>query len=597
MVATVRRPESADLMAENWRAHRLLTAGVPVDRRRPSGELRHDVARLLDLEDVGANDFVVVNQLTVVQDGHQRRADVVAYVNGIPLAVLELKAPGQEGATLGGAFRQLQTYAREIPALMSFTAVSVISTGTQSRVGALGGRREHYAAWRTVDGAEPDRGRLELDVLVEGVFTPHRFLDLVTSFIAFTDERSGLVKRIAKPHQVHAVNLAVGATLEAVSRGDGRAGVVWHTQGSGKSLEMLFYVGKIMREPRMANPTAVLLTDRNDLDDQLFDEVFAPTRSLPETPVQATSRENLRDLLAARASGGIIFSTMQKFGLGQADRDAGRRFPVLTDRGNVVVIADEAHRTQYDLIDGLAANLRDALPRAAFIGFTGTPIESGDRSTGAVFGEYIHVYDLTDAVRDEATVRVYYEARLAKVELPEEVRETLDDQFAAATERSEDESRERLKGRWARVEAVVGARARIQQVAADLVEHWEARRDQQVGKGLVVCMSRRICAELYDEIVALRPEWHGDDDGTGRIKVVITGSAADGPEMARHVRPQQAMRALKERAKDPDDPLELVIVRDMWLTGFDSPSMHTMYVDKPMKGAGLMQAIRWSRTR
>ncbi len=434
-------------------------------------------------------------------------------------------------------------------------------------------------------------------MLIRGVFAPATLLDLVRNFVVLTDERIGLVKRVAKYHQFHAVNKAVTATVEAVGRGDGRAGVVWHTQGSGKSLEMLFYVGKMLRHPAMANPTAVLLTDRNDLDDQLHDEVFAPARTLPETPVQAESREHLRSLLSARASGGIVFSTMQKFGLSREDREAGRGFPRLSERRNIVVIADEAHRTQYDLIDGLARNLRDALPNASFIGFTGTPIEASDRNTRAVFGEYIDVYDLTQAVEDAATVKVYYEGRLAKVELPEEARAALDTGFDEVTELTETDVRDRLKTRWARVEAVVGARKRVEQVAADIVAHWEARRTALAGKAMIVCMSRRICAELYDAIVAQRPQWHSGDDSTGAIKVVITGSAADGPELARHVRSKQALRELKDRAKDPDDPLELVIVRDMWLTGFDSPSLHTMYVDKPMRGAGLMQAIaRVNRT-
>ena len=437
----------------------------------------------------------------------------------------------------------------------------------------------------------------ELEVLVRGVFTKTIFLDLVRSFVAFTDERGGLVKRVAKYHQLHAVNKAVRETVAAMARGDGRAGVVWHTQGSGKSFEMVFYVGKIMRHPEMANPTAVLLTDRNDLDDQLHDEYFAPTRTLPETPVQATSRENLRTLLSTKASGGIVFSTMQKFGLTKEDREAGRQFPQLCGRSNIVVIADEAHRTQYDLIDGLARNLRDALPHASFIGFTGTPIETSDRNTRAIFGEYIDVYDLTQAEQDGATVKVFYEARLAKVELPSEAKELLDQGFEDVTEESEAESRERLKTRWARVEAIVGAKKRIDEVAADIVGHWEARRSVLAGKAMVVCMSRRICADLYDAIVALRPDWHSEDDKKGKIKAVYTGSAADGPELGRHVRSKQALAELKTRAKVPNDELEMVIVRDMWLTGFDSPSLHTMYVDKPMRGAGLMQAIaRVNRT-
>jgi type I restriction enzyme, R subunit len=598
VIATVRRAESGDVMAENWRVHKLITQGVPIERRGERGELRHDIAWLIDFEHPERNDFVVVNQMSVEEDNKTRRPDVLMFVNGLPLALIELKVPGQEGATLRGAWNQLRTYAAQIPALLAFNAVSLLSTGTQARLGALGGKFEHYAPWKTIDGCTlAPAGVPELEVLVRGVFAPATFLDIVQNFVSFTDERSGLVKRVAKYHQFHAVNRAVATTVDAVKRGDGRAGVVWHTQGSGKSLEMLFYVAKIMRHPAMANPTAVLLTDRNDLDDQLFDEVFAPARTLPETSVQATSREHVRELLGSKASGGIVFSTMQKFGLTKEDRDAGRRFPLLSDRRNVVVIADEAHRTQYDLIDGLARNLRDALPNAAFIGFTGTPTEAADHNTRAIFGEYIDVYDLTQAVEDGATVRVYYEARLAKVELPEKARAILDADFDEVTELAETETRERMKTRWARVEAVVGAQKRIGEVAADIVEHWERRRSALTGKALIVCMSRRICIDLYDEIVRLRPGWHSDDDATGKIKVVITGSAADGPEFAPHVRSKQARRELKERAKNPDDELELVIVRDMWLTGFDSPSMHTMYVDKPMRGAGLMQAIaRVNRT-
>jgi type I restriction enzyme R subunit len=445
-IAKVRRPESTDVLAENWRVHQLLARGVPVERRNERGELRDDLVRLIDFDRPDHNDFVVVNQVSIEQDRKNRRPDVLAFVNGLPLGLIELKVPGQQRASLRGAWKQLRTYAAQIPTLLAFNAVSVISTGTQARLGALGGRFEHYAPWKTVDGKKLAPAALpELEVLVRGVFEPERFLDLVANFVAFTDERSGLVKRVAKYHQFHAVNRAVSETVEAVSRGDGRAGVVWHTQGSGKSLEMLFYTGKIMRHPVMANPTTVLLTDRNDLDDQLFDEVFAPTRTLPETPVQAESREHVRQLLSSKASGGIVFSTMQKFGLTKEDREAGRKFPVLSDRRNVVVVADEAHRTQYDLIDGLARNLRDALPNAAFIGFTGTPIEAADRDTRAIFGEYIDVYDLSQAVEDGATVRVYYEARLVKVELPEEAQNVLDAAFDEVTELAELEDRERMK--------------------------------------------------------------------------------------------------------------------------------------------------------
>lgn len=598
VLATLRRPESVDLRAENWRTYAMVVRGVPVQRRLGDGSVRSDLARLVDFDNPAGNDFVVVNQFSVQGDAHTRRPDVVAFVNGIPLGLIELKVPGQERASLRGAFDQLRTYAAQIPALLAFNACCVISTGTQARIGPLPERFEHFAPWKTIDGTRlAPAGSPELEVLVRGVFEPTRFLDLVRGFVSFSDERAGLVKRLAKYHQFHAVNKAVAATVEAMGRGDGRAGVVWHTQGSGKSLEMLFCVTKLMGHPAMANPTVVVVTDRNDLDDQLFDEVFAPARTLPERPVQAESREHLRRLLAERASGGIIFSTMQKFGRTKPERDANRRFPRLSERSNVVVIADEAHRTQYDVIDGLARNLRDALPNATFMGFTGTPIEADDKDTRAIFGEYIDVYDLTQAVEDQATVKVYYEARLARVELPEKVREGLDAEFDEITEAVEGAARDRLKSRWARVEAIVGADERIAEVAEDIVAHWEARQAVMVGKGLIVCMSRRICLALYDQIVTLRPGWHSPDDAAGKIKVVITGSASDGPEFNAHVRNRDRLRALKERAKDPDDPLELVIVRDMWLTGFDSPALHTLYVDKPMKGAALMQAIaRVNRT-
>ena len=554
VVATFRRPESADVLAENWRTYSLLTGGVPVEQRDERGETRHLRARLVDFERPEHNDFLVVNQFRVEGDRTPRRADVVAFVNGIPLGLIELKVPGEPRATLRGAYDQLRTYAVDIPALLAYNAVSVTSTGTQARVGPLGGAIEHYAAWKTVDGRSLAPSDLpELEVAIRGVFEPSRFLDLVANFVAFSDERSGPVKRLAKYHQFYAVNKAVEATVEALGRGDGRAGVVWHTQGSGKSLEMLFYVAKVMRHPAMANPTVVLVNDRNDLDDQLFDETFAPARTLPAVPVQAEGREHLRELISSRASGGIVFSTMQKFGRTKEERDANRPFPCLSDRRNIVVVADEAHRIQYDLLDGLARNLRDALPNAGFLGFTGTPIETTDRDTRVVFGDYIDVYDLTQAVEDGATVKVYYEARLVKVELPEDVRAQLDESFEAVTEREESDERERLKTRWARVEAIVGARDRLAEVASDIVSHWEARQaaqtGAQAGKGLIVCMSRRICAQLYDEIVALRPDWHSPEDARGKIKVVITGSASDGPQLGAHVRDKGRLRALKERAK------------------------------------------------
>jgi type I restriction enzyme R subunit len=598
VVDTFRRPTSVDLLSENWRAYNLLVHGVPFERRDKNGELRHDLARLVDFDEPENNEFLVVNQFTVVGDKAKRRPDVVVFVNGIPVGIIELKVPGKPSATLRGAFDQLRTYADQIPALLTFCAVCVVSTGTHAKIGPFPKHYEHFAPWKTLDGKGlAPKDQPELSVLVKGVFDKGRFLDLVRWFITYSDERSGLVKKLAKYHQYFAVNKAIGSTIAALARGDGRAGVVWHTQGSGKSLEMVFCVNKLMAHPAMANPTVVLLTDRNDLDNQLHDDFFAPTRNLPETPVQAESREHLRQLLSSRASGGIIFSTMQKFGLTKEDRDANRPFPTLSERPHIVVLADEAHRTQYGTIDGLARNLRTALPHAAFMGFTGTPVSTEDHDTRLIFGEYIDIYDLTHAVEDGATVKVYYDARLVRVELPEDVRPELDAEFDAATELAEIEDKERLKSRWARVEAIVGADKRIAQVAADIVADWERRREAQVAKGLIVCMSRRICVALYDEIVKLRPDWHSPDDDKGKIKVVITGSASDGPKLAAHVRNKDKLTALKARATDPEAPLELVIVRDMWLTGFDSPPLCVMYVDKPMRGAGLMQAIaRVNRT-
>jgi len=593
VVATVLRAESQNPLAENLRLHRLLTEGVAVEHRTADGSIRHALAWLVAFEDPQRNDWLVVNQFTVLEAGRHRRPDVVVFCNGLPVGLLELKNPGAEHATVKGAWNQLQTYRSDIPSIFTANAVCVASDGMSAVMGSFTAGFEHYAPWKTIDGREVIADRLQLEVLVRGVFEPARFLDLLRSFVVFSDEPSGLVKRVAKYHQYWAVNAAVASTIEA-SRPDGdrRGGVVWHTQGSGKSFEMLCYAAKVMREPAMANPTLVLITDRNDLDDQLFGEVFAPARILPEEPRQASSRAELRRMLA-RVSGGIVFTTIQKF----TPEERGDVHPVLTDRRNVVVIADEAHRSQYDFLDGYARHLRDALPNATYLGFTGTPLETADRSTRQVFGEYVDVYDLTRAVEDGATVRIFYESRLAKVRLPDDVRAEIDANVAEVTEGQEPTEAERAKTRWARVEAIVGASERLDMVAADIVEHWERRRANLVGKAMIVGMSRRICVELYRRIVALRPEWHSDDPATGRIKVVMTGSAADPAEFQPHLYPSEVRRTLKSRAKSPDDPLEIVIVRDMWLTGFDAPSLHTMYIDKPMQGAGLMQAIaRVNRT-
>ena len=600
-VKTLVRPESQVVLTENWRTYQLITQGVPVEYRNASGEIRSVRAKVIDWDSPLSNDLAAINQFTILGKTN-RRPDVLLFVNGLPLVLMELKRPGRPNATVHGAFNQIKTYRDQIPDVFSWNQIAVISDGVAARAGTFTANWEHYAPWKTVDGRDlADPSIPEIETLIQGMLNPVVLLDLVRHFVLFTDERTGAVKKITKYHQYWAVKKAVEATLRAVDvEGDGRAGIVWHTQGAGKSITMECYAGMISRHTHMANPTLVVLTDRNDLDDQLFDEVFASSRigaPLAEMPVQANSRKDLKNLLNNRASGGILFTTIQKFSLSQDEKDAGRSFPELSDRRNIVVIVDEAHRSNYDFIDGFARHLRDALPNATYIGFTGTPIESKDKSSKKVFGDYIDVYDITQAVEDGVTVKVYYEPRLARIELPQEAVDALDDEFAEATSGSEEEAAERLKSRWAKVEAIVGADKRIKALAQDIVTHWEARREHLAGKALIVAMSRRIAVALHDEIVALRPDWHSDDDELGVIKVVMTGSADDDESFQPHIRNKERQRALKARAKNPSDTLELVIVRDMWLTGFDSPSMHTMYVDKPMSGAPLMQAVaRVNRT-
>lgn len=612
-IKRLEQAESQSQIDENARVHQLLTEGVPVEYRDRDGAVRTTRILLIDYDEPTNNDWLAVNQYTIVENRKNRRPDVLVFVNGLPLALLELKNPADEDATLKNAWNQIQTYRHDIPSVFTANAVALISDGTSAAMSPFSGSFEHYAPWKTIEGKEVVTDRPALEVAIKGVFDPARFLDILRNFVVFseetvTDPKTGqktkvLIKRVAKYHQYWAVNAAVDSTVAASGpNGDRRGGVVWHTQGSGKSFEMVFYAAKIMRDPRMSNPTLVFITDRNDLDDQLFGEVFAPARILPERPVQADTRVGLRQLLQ-RASGGIVFTTLQKFAPGE-DND---RNPVLTDRRNVVVVADEAHRSQYGfgakldinghLRAGLAQHLRDALPGATYLGFTGTPIESGDKSTRAVFGDYVDVYDLTRAVEDGATVKIFYESRLAKVELSAEDYAALDELADEITEKVEETDAIKAKSRWSRLEAIVGAEERLDMVARDIVQHWEKRRDALFGKAMIVTMSRRIAVRLYQRIVALRPDWHSDNIAEGKIKVVMTGSAADPPEFQPHIHSKDERKDLKARAKNPDDPLEIVIVRDMWLTGFDAPSLHTMYVDKTMQGAGLMQAIaRVNRT-
>ena len=611
------RPEGADLVQRNRAVHRLLVDGVTVEYRDAQGAIRGAQARVIDFDDPARNDWLAVNQFTVTENKHNRRPDVVLFVNGLPLAVLELKNAASEDATIWTAFQQLQTYKAELPALFATNGVLVVSDGVEARAGTLTAGREWFKPWRTISGEAPaDAHMPELQVVIEGLLAPRRFLDLVRDFIVFEDDGGGrIVKKMAGYHQYHAVRIGVEETIRATSAlwpaevveappqgrfetrknkggqpGDRRVGVVWHTQGSGKSLTMAFYAGRIIREPAMGNPTLVVLTDRNDLDDQLFSTFSRCAELLRQPPVQAESRAHLRELLAVQA-GGVVFTTIHKF----FPEEKGDRYPTLSDRRNIVVIADEAHRSQYDFIDGYARHMRDALPHASFIGFTGTPIELQDANTRAVFGDYISVYDIQRAVQDGATVPIYYESRLAKLALDEAERPKIDPDFEEATEGEEIERKEKLKSKWAQLEAVVGSHKRLEIVARDIVEHLEKRLEAMDGKAMVVCMSRRICVELYDQVVKLRPDWEGGEDGVsderGAIKVVMTGSASDPPDWQHHIRNKPRRETLANRFRNPADPLRVVLVRDMWLTGFDAPSLHTMYVDKPMRGHGLMQAI------
>jgi len=610
------RVDAPSLVERNRAVHRMLVDGVTVEYRRKDGSIAGAQARVIDFDVPEGNDWLAVNQFTVSEGQHTRRPDVVLFVNGLPLAVIELKNPADENATVWTAFQQLQTYQAQIPLLFASNAVLLASDGVQARIGSLGAGKEWFKPWRTITGREdaPPQ-KPELQVVLEGVFERRRFLDLIRHFIVFEDSAAAgggggkLVKKMAGYHQFHAVNAAVEETLRAAQSmaadrvaeppgryeagkrpggepGDRRVGVIWHTQGSGKSLTMAFYAGRVILHPAMANPTIVVLTDRNDLDDQLFG-TFARYRDLlRQPPVQAADRADLRAKLAV-ASGGVVFTTIQKF----FPETQGDRHPVLSERRNVVVIADEAHRSQYDFIDGFARHMRDALPHASFVGFTGTPIEKTDANTRAVFGDYISVYDIQRAVFDGATVPIYYESRLAKLELKESERPKIDPEFEEATEGEEVERKEKLKSKWAQLEAVVGSENRIKLVAGDLVEHFENRLATMDGKAMVVVMSRRIAVGLYRELALLKPEWAIDDDAAGVLKVVMTGSASDPLEWQPHIRNKARREALANRFRDPTDPFRIVIVRDMWLTGFDAPSLHTMYVDKPMRGHGLMQAI------
>ena len=589
------------LLSANRHFHGLLVKGVPVQYQK-DGETRGDFVRLVDFVDVAANEWLAVNQYTLKGPKHTRRPDIILFVNGLPLVLLELKNPADENADIWKAFDQLQTYKEQIPDVFHYNEVLVISDGSEARLGSLSSDAERFMQWRTIDGVTIDPlGQFnELETLIRGVLAPAYLLDYLRFFVLFEDD-GGLIKKIAGYHQFHAVRAAIEQVVTASRPGGShKGGVVWHTQGSGKSITMTCFAARVMRESAMENPTIVVITDRNDLDGQLFGVFSLAQDLLREQPVQAETRGDLRAKLGNRPSGGIVFATIQKFMPGE-DEDS---FPVLSDRSNIVVIADEAHRTQYGFEAkfkgddkgyqvGYAQHLRDALPNATFVAFTGTPVSGEDRDTRAVFGDYIHVYDMQQAKDDGATVAIFYESRLAKLGLKEAQLDELD---AEVDELAEDEDgdgdeQSKLKSKWAALEKVVGAEPRIRQVAADLVAHFEERAKAQSGKAMVVAMSRDICVHLYNEITKLRPDWHDDDPAKGAIKIVMTGSASDKPLLRPHIYSKQVKKELEKRFKNPTDPLRLVIVRDMWLTGFDAPCVHTLYVDKPMKGHNLMQAI------
>ena len=599
------KPESLDLITNNRAFHHMLLEGVPVSYKKEDDWV-NDHAFLVDFNHVYQNRFVAINQFTIQGTKQPRRPDIICFINGIPFAVLELKSPTDENADIWDAFNQLQTYKEEVSDLFVFNEALVVSDGITARVGSLTASQERFLPWRTIKN-EDDKPQLEweLETVIRGFFDRGLFLDYIRFFVLFeTDGGSqqaagATIKKIAGYHQFHAVREAVQSTIAAANpTGDKKAGVVWHTQGSGKSISMCCYAGKLLQQPAMQNPTLLIVTDRNDLDGQLFETFSQAQELLKQTPVQANNRDELRQLLAERESGGIIFTTVQKFAL----LDGEAEHPLLNGRHNIVVMSDEAHRSQYGLKAklsndgtykfGYAKHMRDALKNAAFIGFTGTPISSEDKDTRAVFGDYVSIYDIQDAVEDGATVPIYYESRLAKLDINKAEIEELSDQVDEVVEDEEDVgSREKTKGEWSRLEKLVGATPRLKQIAADLVTHFEARTEATAGKGMIVTMSREICVHLYNEIIALRPDWHDDDPKKGKIKIVMTGSASDKPLLQPHIYNKQTKKRFEKRFKDVNDPLQLVIVRDMWLTGFDAPCTHTMYIDKPMKGHNLMQAI------
>jgi type I restriction enzyme R subunit len=586
VVRKITKLEGHDLIEQNHNFHKYLVNGIDVEYRNREGKICTDHVILFDFDNPEKNEFLAINQFTIIENGKERRPDILLFVNGVPLVIIELKNPADENATIWSAYEQVVgTYVKEIPTLFHYNEIVVISDGIDARTGTFTSGKEWFVEWKTINYSEPKNKMAEIEILINGMFSKDNILDLVRNFVVFKNTKHSVTKILAAYHQFNAVNKSIAATIKAVKSSDKRCGIVWHSTGGGKSFVMAFYAGKLALNKELNNPTIMVLTDRNDLDDQLFDTFSGCQDILRQTPIQAKDRNHLQTLLNV-ASGGVIFTTIQKF-----LPERGQKYPLLSNRHNIVVIADEAHRSQYEFIDGFARHLRDALPNASFIGFTGTPIEKADRSTRAVFGNDLDVYDMTQAIEDGATVKIFYESRLAKLELKPEERPRIDPNFEEVTEDEEESSKERLKSKWAQLEKVVGSPDRVRRLAKDIVDHFEQRTSTLEGKGMIVCMSRRICIDLHNEIIKLRPEWYNKNDEKGVIKVVITGSATDSADWQEHIRNKPKRRALGNLFKDPNTSFKLVIVRDMWLTGFDAPSLHTMYVDKPMRGHNLIQAI------
>jgi type I restriction enzyme, R subunit len=602
----VLRTESPNALINNETFHKYLTEGVDVEVRTADG-IRGEKVYIVDFANVENNEFLAINQFTIIEGSQNKRPDLILFINGLPLVVIELKNAVDENATIKSAYNQLQTYKQTIPSLFTYNELLIVSDGWDALCGTVTSDFGRFMSWKTKDGeTTADHLQPQMEVMFYGMLNKQTLLDLIRQFVVFEKSDTKTLKKVAAYHQYYAVNKAVESTVIASgSNGDRRGGVIWHTQGSGKSLSMVFYSGKLIIEPRMENPTLVILTDRNDLDEQLHETFTNCQQLLRQEPQKAEDRNHLRKLLKV-ASGGIVFTTIQKFMPMQIDivqtenpnivnepsvEYIGADIQALSERKNIVVVADEAHRSQYDFIDGFAKHLRDALPNATFIGFTGTPIESTDRNTQAVFGNYVDIYDIQQAVNDKATVPIFYESRLAKVHFAEDEKVSLDEQFEELTEGEELSNRQQIRAKWTRLEAIVGNPNRIAKIAEDLVYHFEQRNAVLEGKAMIVCMSRRICVELYDAIIKIRPLWHSDDDDKGTIKVIMTGSSSDLLKMQPHIRNKPKRKAIGDRLKNPNDSLKLVIVRDMWLTGFDAPCLHTLYVDKPMRGHNLMQAI------